>query len=458
MTGAPDFTRALVGFRAWRASDDGWLHPWSLGAAGPWQPGVNTARCHAHVWRAGPAPRHRAPATHCMCGIYALAGARDRRLHGDGDQVVGAIAAWGDVELHRTGFRAEHATVVALARPRHGAVPAPLAAAAGRYGVELVPWGELADAAGRWGSPIDASFVTELERREAAAARRRVGETGIDLDRHVWARALEDVVETGPTPALRELLADDPQLTVPPAGTRVAAGDVLAVATRREGRAYLVWCAVGGTIAAVDPAMRHGWLARIDDATWDGDQDGLVFGRRAETAYAALVALRHTGRDVFGDVLHEQHLTAPVTCAADVLRELERRRATRRITTPAELYAACAPALIERVQADRDGARRAARAALTLRIRTHDPDAELWIDARDDDVRVQCGARRGATADLTLTSADAATTVSLFSGRLDVSRALRARELQSDAPLPRTLGALSVLKAVLQEPGPQRWR
>ena len=61
--------------------------------------------------------RHAPPVADCMCGLYALTDPADRRLDFRADQAVGAIAAWGDLEVHRTGFRAEHACVTALALP-----------------------------------------------------------------------------------------------------------------------------------------------------------------------------------------------------------------------------------------------------------------------------------------------------------------------------------------------------
>jgi hypothetical protein len=51
---APDFIEPLIGFRAWHLDPDGALVPWSLQGAGAWQPGVNTAVCHA-------GKRHRPP-------------------------------------------------------------------------------------------------------------------------------------------------------------------------------------------------------------------------------------------------------------------------------------------------------------------------------------------------------------------------------------------------------------
>src|SRR3954451_8430790 len=145
---APDFVEAVVGYRAWHLEDDGTLRPWTFTAL-PWQPGANRAVCARDV-------RHAPPVADCMCGLYALTDPSDRRLDFRADQAVGAIAAWGDLEVHRTGFRAEHACVVALARPDGpGAEQRErLERAAARYGVPLVPAPELSAEAGRHGAPL----------------------------------------------------------------------------------------------------------------------------------------------------------------------------------------------------------------------------------------------------------------------------------------------------------------
>ncbi|HEY2636707.1 MAG TPA: hypothetical protein VGI54_04905, partial [Solirubrobacteraceae bacterium] len=104
MSDAPDFAEPLIGFRAWRL-EGGRLCAWSA-ATGPWSFDVTEAACCYKP--------HAAPYPGCSCGLYALADPRDRRLWQHG-QVVGAIVAWGAVELHRSGFRAEKARVVALA-------------------------------------------------------------------------------------------------------------------------------------------------------------------------------------------------------------------------------------------------------------------------------------------------------------------------------------------------------
>src|SRR3954454_16744126 len=95
---APDFVEAVVGYRAWHIEPDGLLRPWTFTAL-PWQPGANRAVCAREV-------RHEPPVADCMCGLYALTDPADRRLDFRGDHAVGAVAAWGGLEVHRTGFRA----------------------------------------------------------------------------------------------------------------------------------------------------------------------------------------------------------------------------------------------------------------------------------------------------------------------------------------------------------------
>src|SRR5689334_22146483 len=176
---APDFIEPLIGFRAWHLDPDGALVPWSLQGAGAWQPGVNTAVCHA-------GRKHRPPASRCMCGLYALASSRDDRLHGRDGQIVGAIAAWGDIELHRTGFRAEHAAIAALAPPygRHEAAQR----AAARYEVPLVELDELEVTARGHGRPVDPSVLEDDEAVARPRRERHLGETGIAVVEHVWCR------------------------------------------------------------------------------------------------------------------------------------------------------------------------------------------------------------------------------------------------------------------------------
>jgi len=162
------FTQCVVGYRAWIADSD-LLWPIAVRHAPPWQPGVNTAQCRRDAPRlaseAEPAcersPQHVAPDAECRCGLYSL---RNLRREwgcwlsidaGDEWTVVGAVASWGRIEVHRAGFRAEHARVVALAhRPWAGADGAAVHRIAERYGVEVTGLCDLEVAASRYGAPL----------------------------------------------------------------------------------------------------------------------------------------------------------------------------------------------------------------------------------------------------------------------------------------------------------------
>lgn len=143
MTGAPDFIEPLAGYRAWFVARDGRLEPLRGGPS--WNPGVNTALCGMIESGRG---THHAPAPDCGCGLNALHSPSQVPFEHRTDDpafVTGGIAAWGEVELHLSGFRAEFAQVVALKVPTGGSEERlrRLRRAADLYAVPLVPWQEL---------------------------------------------------------------------------------------------------------------------------------------------------------------------------------------------------------------------------------------------------------------------------------------------------------------------------
>jgi hypothetical protein len=104
---APDLITAVIGFRQWRVDGEGL---WSVRADDHWHRGVHTARCPDHP--------HVAPANGCTCGVYAWYSPTPRGASAlTSDLVGGAVALWGQIELHAHGMRAQHAQVVALALP-----------------------------------------------------------------------------------------------------------------------------------------------------------------------------------------------------------------------------------------------------------------------------------------------------------------------------------------------------
>ena len=169
----PTFSECVVGYRRWSADAEGQLWPLHSRRR-PWQPGVNTARCNCRTpnglkfdwsWHEGrrvlePAAEHLAPSGDCVCGLYSwrrppAAWSKQARLSIP-PAVVGAVASWGRIQVHDTGFRAEHACVVTLAyHPDTGpdAIET-LRQIAEHYRVATVPITELEQAASQHGSPL----------------------------------------------------------------------------------------------------------------------------------------------------------------------------------------------------------------------------------------------------------------------------------------------------------------
>ena len=142
MSAAPDFASAVAGYRAWQLGPGGVLFPLALPAAPPWECGVNRARCLAAQHR----DAHKAPDPDCMCGLHALHRPDDRRLEKLGHPAVGAIAAWGEIEVYAGGFRAGVRLRHRDRQPQGSRSTAPLARlheAARRYGVRVVPFADL---------------------------------------------------------------------------------------------------------------------------------------------------------------------------------------------------------------------------------------------------------------------------------------------------------------------------
>jgi hypothetical protein len=150
----PDLFAPVLGFRQWRVVGETLR---SLYADDPWRRGVNEARCLVD----GGAHPEPAPGHGCTCGIHAwyrpcprLGSAATR------DLVAGAVALWGEVELHPTGLRAQYGMVVALALPpSRGAKRRRLLAAARALEVEAVPARRLVAVARGHAEPVARSLV-----------------------------------------------------------------------------------------------------------------------------------------------------------------------------------------------------------------------------------------------------------------------------------------------------------
>ena len=114
---------STIGFRRWRVSGSGDLV--GLAVRHVWTPGPQTAQCRgidglgfgncapARAW-----PGHESPSFRSRCGIWAhkqpvrecQCGHPGTAAHG----AVGAVRMWGRFVEHETGWRAEHAQLVAL--------------------------------------------------------------------------------------------------------------------------------------------------------------------------------------------------------------------------------------------------------------------------------------------------------------------------------------------------------
>jgi hypothetical protein len=113
-----------------------------------------------------PHPRARqglARRADCRCGIYAYHRPGTQTYFGEWEWTEGIVTAWGRIEAHAAGLRAQHARVEALGLPpsneptRRRSVET----IADRLGVPLVPRDDLAAAAPAYGAPLPQSLLPE---------------------------------------------------------------------------------------------------------------------------------------------------------------------------------------------------------------------------------------------------------------------------------------------------------
>jgi glycine cleavage system H protein len=461
---APDYVEAVVGYRAWHVGDDGLLRPWTFTAL-PWAPGINRAVCARDA-------RHVPPVADCMCGLYALSDVADRRLDFRADQAVGAVAAWGDLEVHRTGFRAEQACIVALALPDRAGVDQRdrLERAAARYGVPLVPAAGLSAEALRHGAPLPDDLWAPAwpAPRRAPAGPGRLpavdpqefggAARGIALDAHLWVETALGSIVVGLTRALADGLGKGVRLTLPEPGAALEAGDRAATVSA-GGSAVGVWAPVGGSVLAVNPRLAAdpgllardpegaGWLLRLAPRDWARDAPAVTWGAAADRHYAACLARGAARGDAFADVrLERLHALPPVRSAADVLAFLRAERDAPRFADAGAVAGELAARLRAALAADPRLRAHLGRLGMVVRFALHDPDAGLVLDLRAGDARVDVDAGPDAPpADLELRCA-ADDAYRWFTGTLDAAGALRCGDLRSSSGPGPTLRALAVLK------------
>jgi len=142
VTAAPDVAAPLVAFRSWRLSGGRLVSPfipcrWEGREmrASCWD--ANRTLMRGNGWLAEP---HESPHPRCQCGIYGYFEPGPRSWYGEAYWCEGVVTAWGRIEVHRDGFRAQHARVEALATPEHRfpSAEAAVREAADALGVPLI--------------------------------------------------------------------------------------------------------------------------------------------------------------------------------------------------------------------------------------------------------------------------------------------------------------------------------
>lgn len=438
---APLLTEALPGFRAWHVDREGRLLP--AAASGAWEPGVNVARC-------GHGRGHAVPGGDCSCGLYAF-----HHLHRQlaPEPVVGGIAAWGDMEVHRDGFRAGRARVLALAGdgPGTGRERPRLERAADRYGVPLVPRAALAPVVAERTGLLPASVLAIAPaEHDAWLARRR----GYDAERQLWAEPGGGAVTVGVSQALRAWL-------VGTVGVQERSGTV-----RLHGLGAAVELATGvrGPVIAVNPRLEPaggsvadpdgaGWVVRIAPTHWVEDCSRFDWGPAGRAG--SLGRGRGAVATGFAHLLTDDPFDATVVRSwADVGRALRARTAGAQQAFADEraLYDDVGIALGRAVTG---AAAHIGRLDLTLALAVREPDAHLALDLRAGGVQLHCGGTGGARPDVTI-ELRGDDLRPLLAGELDLAQAAGAGRLRVRGPRSRALTALAVVvgrtRTTLREP------
>jgi hypothetical protein len=165
--------RAGKKFRAFRAwTLDGYRLRSANPAGGYWTAGVNHAECRRSSYAPSPlqmpwavpaggsrpSATHEAPDPKCHCGLYAWYEPRRlaRFMAGDAELVYGVVLAWGRVEVHADGFRAEYAEPALLSYSESQSYRhvRRVQAIGSELGIPVVELDELEDAAQAFGEPV----------------------------------------------------------------------------------------------------------------------------------------------------------------------------------------------------------------------------------------------------------------------------------------------------------------
>lgn len=156
---APDLIEPVVAFRKWRVVD-GRLR--SLYEPVFWLDAMQQAECRApHRGY----PPHDAPQTGCTCGIYASHEPDYEFPTIDFRGVSGIVTAWGNIEVHAEGFRAQFVQVEALSLYERWSdrQAEAVRTAAEELGLDLVDLYDLEAAVARYGARLDPRMI-EIDR------------------------------------------------------------------------------------------------------------------------------------------------------------------------------------------------------------------------------------------------------------------------------------------------------
>jgi hypothetical protein len=189
----PDLIEAVVGVRGFRRSGhllaspfqcDEWHVPEAHAVCAPkrrptaaalvrlgQKPKSAASTAARIVGRQRRLPPHAAPHADCSCGIYGYHDPNDKHLT---EPIVGIVQAWGLLQVHPRGFRAEHVRVVALALsdPEPGVAGERFVEVARRasawWKVPLLTRSEVVASMSEFGSPVPIELRPQEEKEESA--------------------------------------------------------------------------------------------------------------------------------------------------------------------------------------------------------------------------------------------------------------------------------------------------
>jgi glycine cleavage system H lipoate-binding protein len=459
---APDAAEPLIGYRAWQI-DGGRLMPAGQPQAGAWERGIVTARCLA-LPRARAA--HRAPGAKCTCGLYALASPRSHQLRYAG-LPIGAIAAWGEIELHRTGFRAEHARVIALALPRRNppGLRAQIQEAAAYYEVPAVPESLLESEACRHGRPVSAALLSPRARprraNRAPVAPRPAAQAAAAYvwpERHVFAQYDGSHVVAGPTPALWAQHQPAWPILVAPPGRYVVRGATIACLSAPNG-IFTIASPLAGQVMQINPtvlslsqpetqplAVRAGWVVRIRPISWTEDLKHLGAAPNGDQRERAVLDLRQDGVDVFAPLREPDN--TPLERAQPEWTNLPCPPAdqARRFADTHNAETTLGSFLRRQLDANTKLGALARQLGVVLSLRLRDPAAQLTLDLREQPrtPEVVHQGSDGPQPDVALDIA-AADAHRFCLNRLDLAAAVRSGQVTVEGSKGMALSAMSVL-------------